>query len=145
MTEPIKAENNGNAPSTPWVSPTDRVLDPSLIDKSLMDRMPDPTGWRILVLPYKGKGKTEGGIYIPDQVIADQEVSTQVGYVLKVGPLAYEDKVKFPTGMWCRKGDWVIFARYAGSRFKIEGGEVRILNDDEILAKILDPEDILHG
>ena len=106
--------------------------------------MPDPTGWRILVLPYKGKGKTEGGVLLPDQILANQEISTQVGYVLKVGPLAYEDKDKFPLGTWCNKGDWVIFARYAGSRFKIEGGEVRILNDDEILAKISDPEDILH-
>ena len=81
---------------------------------------------------------------LPDQILANQEISTQVGYVLKVGPLAYEDKNKFPLGTWCNKGDWVIFARYAGSRFKIEGGEVRILNDDEILAKISDPEDILH-
>lgn len=144
MTETAKAEMDADAPSTPWVKSTDRVLDPSLIDKSLIDRMPSPTGWRLLVLPYKGKGKTEGGIYLPDQVIEQNEVSTQVGYVLKVGPLAYEDKEKFPTGLWCKKGDWVIFARYAGSRFKIEGGEVRILNDDEVLAKILDPEDILH-
>ena len=144
MTETAKAEMDADAPSTPWVKSTDRVLDPSLIDKSLIDRMPSPTGWRLLVLPYKGKGKTEGGIYLPDQVIEQNEVSTQVGYVLKVGPLAYEDKQKFPTGLWCKKGDWVIFARYAGSRFKIEGGEVRILNDDEVLDKILDPEDILH-
>jgi len=141
MTETAKAEN---AQSTPWVPKSDRVLDPTKIEKSLIDRMPDPTGWRILVLPYKGKAKTDSGIYLPDQVIEQNEVSTQVGYVLKVGPLAYEDKNKFPTGTWCKKGDWVIFARYAGSRFKIEGGEVRILNDDEILAKILDPEDILH-
>ena len=66
------------------------------------------------------------------------------GYVLKAGALAYKDSEKFPAGPWCAEGDWVMFARYAGSRFKIDGGEVRILNDDEILAKILDPEDILH-
>ena len=144
MTDEVQTENGAEAPSTPWVKSTDRVLDPSLIDKSLMDRMPEPTGWRLLVLPYKGKAKTDGGIYLPDQVIENNEVSTQVGYVLKVGSLAYEDKQKFPMGMWCKKGDWVIFARYAGSRFKIEGGEVRILNDDEVLAKIMDPEDILH-
>ena len=51
---------------------------------------------------------------------------------------------KFPSGPWCAEKDWVMFARYAGSRFKIDGGEVRILNDDEILAKIQEPEDILH-
>jgi len=143
MTDAVKATNE-DKPSSPWVHPSERVLDPSKIDKSLLDRMPDPTGWRILVLPYKGKGKTEGGVLLPDQILANQEISTQVGYVLKVGPLAYEDKDKFPLGTWCNKGDWVIFARYAGSRFKIEGGEVRILNDDEILARILEPEDILH-
>jgi chaperonin GroES len=144
MTKAAEAEAT-QAPSTPWVDPSDRVLDPSLIEKSLIDRMPNPTGWRILVLPYKGKGKTAGGIWLPDQAIAQNEVSTQVGYVLKVGPLAYEDQAKFPEGAWCKEGDWVIFARYAGSRFKIEGGEVRVLNDDEILATILDPEDILHN
>lgn len=144
MTKAAEAEAT-EAPSTPWVDPSDRVLDPSLIEKSLIDRMPNPTGWRILVLPYKGKGKTAGGIWLPDQAIAQNEVSTQVGYVLKVGPLAYEDQAKFPEGAWCKEGDWVIFARYAGSRFKIEGGEVRVLNDDEILATILDPEDILHN
>ncbi len=144
MTKAAEAEAT-EAPSTPWVDPSDRVLDPSLIEKSLIDRMPDPTGWRILVLPYKGKGKTAGGIWLPDQALAQNEVSTQVGYVLKVGPLAYADQAKFPEGAWCKEGDWVVFARYAGSRFKIEGGEVRVLNDDEILATILDPEDILHN
>ena len=143
MTETATAEQMG-APSTPWVNPTERVLDPSLIDKSLKERIPSPTGWRIVVLPYKGKAKTSGGVYLPDQVIETNEISTTVGYVLKVGDLAYKDKQKFPTGPWCKEGDWIMFARYAGSRFKIEGGEVRILNDDEILASILDPEDVIN-
>jgi len=127
-----------------YVDPKDRVLDPSLIDKELIDRMPQPTGWRILILPYRGRGKTEGGILLPDKLVDESQISTQVGYVLKVGPLAYKDSEKFPAGSWCAEKDWVMFARYAGSRFKIDGGEVRILNDDEILAKIMDPEDVLH-
>ncbi len=127
-----------------YKEPTDRVLDPEAIGGSLLERMPTPTGWRILVLPYRGKGKTDGGIYLPDAVVQEQTVSTQVGYVLKVGDLAFLDTEKFPTGPWCAEGDWVMFARYSGSRFKIDGGEVRILNDDEVLAKILEPEDILH-
>ena len=127
-----------------YIEPSERVLDPSLIDTPLLDRMPAPTGWRLLILPYRGKGKTEGGILLPDQVVEEGQVSTQVGYVLKAGPLAYKDPEKFPLGPWCAEKDWVMFARYAGSRFKIDGGEVRILNDDEVLAKILDPEDILH-
>jgi co-chaperonin GroES (HSP10) len=123
---------------------TDKVLDPESIGGSLLERMPDPTGWRLLILPYRGKGKTDGGIYLPDKVVEEQTISTQVGYVLKVGPLAYKDPEKFPSGPWCEQGNWVMFARYAGSRFKIDGGEVRILNDDEILARIKEPEDILH-
>ena len=135
-----KAETIGDA----YKDVKDKALNPDAINVSLIERMPDPTGWRLLILPYRGKGKTEGGIYLPDAVVQEQTVSTQAGYVLKVGSLAYGDKEKFPTGPWCAKGDWVMFARYAGSRFKIDGGEVRILNDDEVLAKILEPEDILH-
>jgi co-chaperonin GroES (HSP10) len=127
-----------------YVEPQERVLDPSLADQSLIERMPSPTGWRLLILPYRGKGKTEGGLYLPDKVIEDNQISTQVGFVLKMGPMAYKDPEKFPSGPWCAEKDWVMFARYAGSRFKIDGGEVRILNDDEILAKIQEPEDILH-
>mgnify|MGYP003669361511 FL=1 len=126
-----------------YVSQQDRVLDPSLIDKTLLERMPRPTGWRMLVLPYKGKGRTVGGVYLPDSVVEEANVSTVVGYVLKQGMLAYGDKEKFPAGPWCKEKDWVIFPRYAGARFRIEGGEVRILNDDEVLATIQDPEDIL--
>jgi co-chaperonin GroES (HSP10) len=121
-----------------------KVLNPENIGGSLLERMPNPTGWRILVLPYRGKGKTEKGLYMPDTVVEQQQVSTQVGYVLKVGPLAYKDSDKFPSGPWCEETDWVMFARYSGSRFNIDGGEVRILNDDEILARINDPEDVLH-
>ena len=110
----------------------------------MMDRLPSPTGWRLLILPYRGKGKTEGGVLLPDAVIDRESLATVCGFVLKAGPLAYDDKEKFPGGAWCKEKDWVIFGRYAGSRFKIDGGEVRILNDDEIIAVIQDPEDILH-
>jgi chaperonin GroES len=129
--------------SSAYVNKTDRVLDPTLLNKPLLERIPSPTGWRLVVLPYRGKGKTEGGVYLPDQVVEENQVATQVGYVLKVGPLAYKDPDKFD-GPWCKEKDWVMFARYAGSRFKIDGGEVRILNDDEVLATISDPEDVLH-
>ena len=64
-------------------------------------------------------------------------------HILKQGPLSYKDTEKFPDGPWCAEKQWVIFPRYAGSRFRIEGGEVRIINDDEVLATIADPDDIL--
>lgn len=126
-----------------YVKPEERVFDPSKLEKSLLERMPTPTGWRMLILPYRGKGKTSGGVYLPEKVQDDAQLTTVVGYVLKQGDLCYKDSEKFPDGPWCKQGDWVIFARYAGSRFRIDGGEVRILNDDEILATIGDPEDIL--
>jgi len=127
-----------------YVEPDNRVLDPTLLDQSLIDRMPTPTGWRMLILPYRGKGTSEGGIHIPDKVLDDGQIQTVVGYVLKQGPLAYKDTVKFPSGPWCEEKQWVIFARYAGSRFRIDGGEVRIINDDEVLSTITDPDDILN-
>jgi chaperonin GroES len=127
-----------------YVSKEERVLDPTLLDKALIERIPNPTGWRLVVLPYRGRGKTEGGILLPDNLVDDNHIATQVGYVLKVGPLAYKDPDKFSGLAWCKEKDWVMFARYAGSRFRIDGGEVRILNDDEILATISNPEDVLH-
>ena len=123
------------------------VLDSKAIeqDSNLLDRLPTPTGYRILVLPYAGPKKTKGGVYLSDKTQATIQMTTVCAYVLKVGELAYKDKEKFPEGPWCKEGEWVIFGRYAGSRFKIEGGEVRILNDDEIIARINNPEDILHA
>ena len=108
------------------------------------DKLPQPTGWRILVLPFKMKDKTKGGILITDDVVERAQVASTCGLVLKVGPDAYRDKERYPEGPWCKKGTWVVFARYAGSRIKIEGGEIRMLNDDEVLATIKSPEDLLH-
>ena len=116
-------------------------LNPENIQKS---QLPAPSGWRLLVLPFTPKEKTKGGILIAQESLDRLRVGTNCGYVLKMGPLAYHDQEKFPTGPWCKKGDWVIFARYAGSRLPIEGGEVRILNDDEVLGTIKDPESVLH-
>ena len=79
-----------------------------------------------------------------DETIEERGYTTVTGLVLKVGPDAYKDKERFSNGPWCKKNDWIIFGRYAGSRFGIEGGEVRILNDDEIIAVVKDPEDILQ-
>jgi len=110
-----------------------------------LDQLPNPTGWRILVMPFKVKEETKGGIIIAQETLDRARVSTQVGYVLKMGDLCYQDKDRYPNGPWCAEKDWVIFARYAGSRMEIDGGEIRMLNDDEILGTISDPEDILHA
>ena len=89
--------------------------------------------------------KSKGGIIIAQESLDRARVAVQAGYVLRVGPLAYGDKDKFTTGPWCKEKEWVIFARYAGSRLQIDGGEIRILNDDEVLATVKDPEHVLHA
>jgi co-chaperonin GroES (HSP10) len=110
----------------------------------IKDQLPEPSGYRLLVLPFTPKEKTKGGILIAQETLDKYRIAVNCGYVIKMGPLAYADKEKFPTGPWCKEKDWVIFARYAGSRLPIEGGEVRILNDDEVLGTIKDPESVLH-
>ena len=79
------------------------------------------------------------------QTMDKEHLATVVGLVVALGPDAYKDPNKFSEGPWCSVGDWVIFGRYAGARFRIEGGDMRLLNDDEILAVIDSPEDILNG
>ena len=108
-----------------------------------MEKLPLPVGWRILVLPFEASKKSKGGIIYSDDAVERASIASTCGNVLAMGSQTY-DKEKFPAGPWCKKGDWVVFARYAGSRIKIQGGEVRLLNDDEILATIKNPEDILH-
>ena len=108
------------------------------------DKLPQPTGWRLIVLPFKMDEKTKGGIIMNESTLEKQQVASQCGNVLAMGPQCYTDKERYPEGPWCKVGDWVIFARYAGSRIQIEGGEIRLLNEDEILATIKNPEDILH-
>ena len=107
-------------------------------------KLPKPTGWRMLVLPFKMKETTKGGIVLAETTLERQQVASQVGLVMAMGPQCYKDKERYPEGPWCKEKDWVMFARYAGSRIKIDGGEMRLLNDDEVLATIDSPEDILH-
>ena len=107
-------------------------------------KLPKPTGWRLLVLPFKMKETTKGGLVLAETTLERQQVASQVGLVMAMGPQCYKDKERYPEGPWCKEKDWVMFARYAGSRIKIDGGEMRLLNDDEVLATIDSPEDILH-
>ena len=107
-------------------------------------KLPNPTGWRILVLPFKMGEKTKGGVLLGQETLDRQQVASQCGNVIAMGDACYRDKERYPSGPWCKVGDWVIFARYAGSRIEIEGGEVRLLNEDEVLATVHDPTDILH-
>ena len=113
--------------------------------KEQTEKLPKPTGWRIIVLPFKMNDRTEGGVLMTESTLERQQVGSQCGLVLAMGPQCYKDTERYPDGPWCKVNDWVVFARYAGSRIQIEGGEIRLLNDDEILATVKDPKDILHA
>jgi len=118
--------------------------DPSEMDVSVLDRLPVPVGYRLLVIPYYMKPKTAGGIIIPESVRDRENHATVAAYVVKVGPDAYTDVGKFPSGAWCDEKSWVLMGRYAGNRFKVDGLEVRLINDDNVIATILDPADISY-
>ena len=100
--------------------------------QSQLEKLPMPTGYRVLILPFTPPETTK------------ERIATVVGLVVRLGPDAYSDKEKFPEGPWCKEMDWVIFGRYAGARFNIQGGDMRLLNDDEILAVVNKPEDSLQ-
>jgi|TARA_R110000796_G_scaffold48269_4_gene115814 co-chaperonin GroES (HSP10) len=127
-----------------FVKSEDRVLDPTLMDKTLVQRMPSPSGWRMLILPYKGRGISKGGIHIAKQTVDREALASVVAYVIKMGPLCYKDKEKFGDTPWCQEKQWVLIGRYAGARFKLgDDAECRIINDDEVIATIENPDDIV--
>ena len=105
-------------------------------------KLPRPTGYRILILPFKPNATTKGGIMLAKQTMEKEQLATIVGVVVSLGPDAYKDSDKFAKGPWCKEGDWVCIGRYAGARFKIDGGEIRIINDDEVIATIEHPDDV---
>ena len=111
--------------------------------KKELEKVPQPTGWRMTLYPLKLESKTSGGLHLTDDTVEQSQIATNVCKVLKMGSSCYKDKERFPDGPWCKEGNWVLITRYAGSRIRIEGGELRIVNDDEILAVIDDPRDIL--
>ena len=126
----------------PVADAPDDVITPENLEAHA-ESLPRPTGYRILILPFTQSTVTKGGIHLAKSTVDKERLATVVGYVVAMGADAYSDLHKFPEGPWCKEGDWVIFGRYAGARFQIEGGDMRLLNDDEILATIDDPEAIL--
>ena len=126
-----------------YVPEDTRVLDPTLLEKSVLERMPQPTGWRILILPFQGMGVSKGGIHLLQSSVDRETLATVCAYVVKMGPLCYKD-AKFGNKSWCQEKQWVLIGRYAGARFRLgDDAECRIINDDEVIATIHDPTDIV--
>ena len=107
--------------------------------KLLSDSVPHPTGYRVLVKPLKVEEKTAGGIYMPDKEVDRESVANVIGLVLELGDDAYCDATRFPSGAWCKPGDYVLYKPYSGTRIVVKGEEVRLINDDTILSVISDP------
>jgi len=89
--------------------------------------------------------KTEGGIIKATSTVKDEEVSNICGYVLKLGTECYQDSNRFPNGPWCKKGDWVVFRAYSGTRMKMYGQEFRLINDDTVEAVVSDPTGVVRA
>ena len=105
-------------------------------------QLPDPQGYRLLCAIPEIEKETEGGILKIESVIEREELLTTVLFVVKVGPDAYKDEKRFPSGPWCKEGDFVLVRPNAGTRVEIHGREFRIINDDSVEAGVEDPRGI---
>ena len=138
MSELIKPDylaDQGDAPKKEKSKLTKNYLDE-------IHKLPEPVGYRILIKMWKMSEMTDGGIALSEQTLETSEMTSVVGYVVKMGDMCYQDKNKF-SKPWCKEGEFVVIGRYAGARFKTRFGEHRIINDDEIIGTIEKPEDIL--
>ncbi len=106
------------------------------------EKIPDPQGYKVLIAVPGVEEKTSGGIYRPDSLRKLEETASIFGFVVSMGPDAYSDASKFPTGPYCKKGDWVVFRSYSGTRFKIADQEFRLINDDSVEAVVDDPRGV---
>ena len=120
-----------SAPAEPEVPVEDRAK-----------QLPDPSGYRILCGIPDVEDQTEGGIFKADITKQFEELTTPVLFVIKVGPDAFKDEKRFPSGAWCKEGDFILTRPHAGSRVKIHGREFRIINDDSVEAVVEDPRGI---
>ena len=117
-----------------------KVVEEEDVEKA--SQLPVPTGYRILIGLPEIEEKTEGGIIKAQSTISLEETASVVGFVLAMGPDCYKDEKRFPTGPWCKEGDFIIMRAYSGTRISIHGKEFRIINDDTPEAVIDDPRGV---
>jgi co-chaperonin GroES (HSP10) len=103
-------------------------------------QLPQPCGWHILIGLPETEEKTEGGVFKTDIYRNTEHVASVVGLVMKMGPLCYQDEKKFPTGPWCKEGDFIFIPPFSGVRLIHQNGmELRLINDDTVQAVVEDP------
>ena len=109
-------------------------------------QLPVPVGFQLLIALPEQEEKTEGGVYVPDDFTQREQTASITGMVLRMGPDAFKDTSKdasrFPSGPYCKKGDWIIMQAYTGTRVSIHGKEFRLINDDCVKATIEDPRGV---
>jgi len=115
------------------------------MDLDTKQQLPEPKGWKVLVAMPKSKEKTDGGIIKAAQTRDLEDTANIAGYVMKLGPDCYKDERRFPSGAWCKSGDWVIFRAYSGTRIKMYGHEFRLINDDTVEAVVDDPTGVVRA
>lgn len=114
-----------------------------MTDEKKATQLPKPKGYHILcAVPEVDEKFGESGLIKPGSSMEAEMHSTLVLFVVELGPEAYRDKTKFPSGPWCEKGDFVLCRAYSGTRFKIHGKEFRLINDDSVEAVIEDPRGV---
>lgn len=110
--------------------------------EELEEILPVPRGYKLLVACPEMEETTEGGIIIASETRNKESTASIFGYVIEMGEDAYLDQDKFPSGEYCKVGDWVVFRSYTGTRFKVKGQEFRLINDDSVEAVVEDPRGI---
>jgi co-chaperonin GroES (HSP10) len=105
-------------------------------------QLPQPSGYHILVAIPEIENKYESGIIKADSTMHYEEVLSTVFFVVEMGPDCYKDASRFPSGPWCKKGDFVLARPNSGTRLKIHGREFRLINDDSVEAVVDDPRGI---
>ncbi len=115
----------------------------SITEEQLEDMIPTPVGYRVLIaLPQVEETFQDSDLLKASQTRHEEHVMSIIGLVVDTGEQAYADKDRFPTGAWCKQGDYVMFRANSGTRFKIGGTEYRLMNDDSIEAVVPDPTGI---
>ena len=109
-------------------------------EEATPDVLPELPGFHVLVRPVSVKEKTKGGILIPNSTKEDMSYLTTVGKVIKIGNLAYNDKVKFSKGPWCKEGDYICYAKHAGQKIQYKEVKMILLYDDQVIMKVEDPK-----
>jgi co-chaperonin GroES (HSP10) len=118
----------------------------AITDDELEQQLPKPVGYKLLIaLPQVEETFSEAGIIKADKTVFEEKLMTVVGLVLDMGAQAYADAERYPTGPWCKAGDYVLFRANSGTRFKVDGVEYRLMNDDSIDAIVADPRGVTRA